>query len=44
MEVVGALKWFKARAIPDFRFVIPDRRAGALPYYRTANLSRIKSD
>jgi hypothetical protein len=31
MEIVGALKWFKAHAIPDIRFIIPNRRAGALP-------------
>ena len=33
----------QAHAIPDFRFVIPNRRAGALPYSRTAILSRIIS-
>jgi len=24
-EAVGALEWFKAHAIPEFRFVIPNR-------------------
>ena len=42
-EVVGTLKR-KARAIPDFRFVIPIRCAGALPYSTTTILSRIISD
>ena len=42
-EAVGALEWFKAHAIPEFRFVIPNRRAGALPYSTTAILSRIIS-
>ena len=41
-EAVG-IEVVKALAIPDFRFVIPNRRAGALPYSTTANLSRIIS-
>jgi hypothetical protein len=43
MEVVEA--WSsQAHPIPDFRFVIPNRRAGALPYARTTILSRIICD
>src|SRR5215467_16130081 len=40
------VKWFErwsgqARRDSDFRFVIPNRRAGGLPYPRIAILSRI---
>ena len=30
-DMVGGFERSSARAIPDFRFVIPNRRVGALP-------------
>jgi hypothetical protein len=42
-EFGGALKGLKRTRFLIFRFVIPNRRAGALPYLRTAILSRIIS-